>query len=909
MRSAIVKNTLREIRSTFGRFFAIMAIIALGVGFFTGVRITTPAMIDTINRFLEEQQFYDYRLLSAVGWQEEDIDFFRKQKDVRFAEGAYSLDFIRAGLNEHVVKAHSLTEGVNSIKLTEGRMPENENECIAETGKATVGSQITLADSNPDSVKNRLKTNTFTVVGLADSPLYINFERGNTSLGNGEIKTFVYLPKEAFNIEVYTEAYIRFDQDHTIYSDEYEEYMDGREKQWESLTDSRAKLQSDKIYKEAEQKLNDSKAEFEDKRNEGKQQLDEAKQKIDDGKAELDRQLEELEKIKDVMPEQYASGKEQYDSAYAEYENGLKEYETSLADYEKQIKDGKAEIEKGEKELAKLQKAETYVLDRNTNIGYACFESDSDIVAQVAKVFPVFFILVAALVCMTTMSRMVEDQRTQIGILKALGYSEGTVMGKFMFYSGLAAVIGCAGGYAAGSYLFPRIIWKTYTLMYLPLPVRYIFSRDLAVIALTVSLLCSVGVTWSSCRAELSETAAELMRPKAPKPGKRVLLEYIGFIWNHISFLHKVSIRNIFRYKKRLFMMILGIGGCTALLITGFGLKDSIAGFADTQYDEIQVADASAVLRNTGTEMPEDLETTLAENTTDHTLLYTGSWDLLYGKKVKSVTIYAAESFENMDNYFVLRDMKGKKLKAPSEGEAVISHSIADRYGIQVGGMMKLRDEDMRELNVKVTGIFENHVYNVVFLGIGTMNEQLDTETELNCAFLNFRKDMDINEASAAVSKNSHVMQMMVFDNLKTRLGKMMGSLDYIVLVVIVCAAGLAFIVLYNLTNINITERVREIATIKVLGFFHRETSSYVMRENLALTAMGTAVGAGAGIFLHRFVMDQIKVDLVDFSAKILRESFLYSIALTFLFNFIVSLFMEIKLVRINMAESLKSVE
>ncbi|MBR6837251.1 MAG: ABC transporter permease, partial [Oscillospiraceae bacterium] len=319
MRSAIVKNTLREIRSTFGRFFAIMAIIALGVGFFTGVRITTPAMTDTINRFLEEQQFYDYRLLSAVGWQEEDIDFFREQKDVRFAEGAYSIDFISAGLNEHVMKAHSITEGVNSVKLTEGRMPENENECIAERGKATVGSQIFLAESNPDSVRSRLKTDTFTVVGLADSPLYINFERGNTSLGNGEIKTFVYLPKEAFNIEVYTEAYIRFDQDHTIYSDEYEEYMDGREKQWKSLTDSRAKLQSDKIYEEAKQKLNDGKAEFEEKRNEGKQQLDEAKQKIDDGKAELDRQLEELEKIKDVMPEQYAYGKEQYDSAYSEY--------------------------------------------------------------------------------------------------------------------------------------------------------------------------------------------------------------------------------------------------------------------------------------------------------------------------------------------------------------------------------------------------------------------------------------------------------------------------------------------------------------------------------------------------------------------------------------------------------------
>ena len=909
MGKAVRKNALREIRGTFGRFFAIMAIIALGVGFFTGVRITTPAMVNTVNRFLDENQFYDYRLLSALGWKEEDIADFRSRSDVRYAEGAYSLDIITAGKNEYVMRLHSITENINGIKLVEGRMPQSSDECLIEAGKVSVGNRIYLSDDNSDTVKNALSHDMFNIVGSVDSSLYINFERGNSSVGNGEIRAFVYLPEDAFNLDVYTEAYVRFNQDHDIYSDEYDDYMDGREEQWEKIAQSRADLRFEEIYGEAEKKLDDGREELEKNRKDGREKLDEAKKGLDDGKAQLDEQLAQLEQIRDIMPEQYSSGMEQYNAALADYESGLSDYENSLAEFENQINDAEEELRNGENELAKLKKPDTYVLGRNTNIGYACFESDSDIVAQVARVFPVFFILVAALVCMTTMSRMVEEQRTQIGVLKALGYSEGTVMGKYMFYSGTAAVIGCVLGYGAGTYIFPKIIWKSYELMYLKLPIHYLFSEKLALIAILVSLVCSIGVTWFSCRIELAETAAALMRPKAPKAGKRVLLERVDFIWKRLKFLKKVSIRNIFRYKKRLFMMILGIGGCMALLLTGFGIKDSIAGFADTQYDEIQVADASAALRNVENEPPEDLLTVLNENTKNHTLLYTGAWDLLYGKRVKSVTINAVESFEDMDKYFVLRDMNGESIAPPVEGEAVVSHSIAERYGIEKGSTMRLRDENMRELNVKVTGIFENHVYNVVFMRKDTMETQLGEKLPLNYAFINFEEGADENLVSAEISKNSYIMQLLRFDVLKERLSKMMSSLDYIVLIVIICAAGLAFIVLYNLMNINITERVREIATIKVLGFFRRETSAYVLRENLALTAMGIAAGSVAGVFLHRFVMAQIKVDLVDFSVRILPVSFLYSVVLTFIFNFAVDLFMELKLERINMAESLKSIE
>ena len=909
MGSAVRKNALREIRGTFGRFFAIMAIIALGVGFFTGVRIVTPAMVNTVNEFLDENQFYDYRLLSSIGWEEEDVEDFKSRPEVRCAEGSYTLDILTAGSREYVLRAHSLTDNINGIRLKEGRLPQNENECVIENGKFKIGGTITLSEDNSDSVKNALKSDKFIIVGSADSSMYINFERGTTSVGNGEISAFVYLPKEAFDLDVYTEVYVRFAQDLEIYSDEYETFMEGRDKQWEDYCRERADLRFDRLYSEADDKLSDGRAELEKNRADGQEKLDKAKSDLDSGKAQLDEQLAQLEQIKDIAPDQYSAGMEQYNAAYADYEKGLADYESSKADFDKQIADAEAELKKGENDLSSLKKPDIYVLDRNTNIGYACFESDSEIVAQVARVFPIFFILVAALVCMTIMSRMVEEQRTQIGVFKALGYSEGTVMGKFIFYAGLAAIIGCVLGYSLGTYIFPKIIWKTYTLMYIQLPIGYLFDKQLALIALAVSLICSVGVTWFSCRVELSETAASLMRPKAPKAGKRVLLEYVTPVWKRLKFLQKVSIRNIFRYKKRLFMMILGIGGCTALLVTGFGLKDSIAGFAETQYSEIQVADASANLRNVGDVLPEELTNVLNENTEDYTLLYTGAWDLLYGKKVKSVTVNAADSFENMERYFDLHTVKGEKLIPPAEGEAIVSHSIAERYGIKKGSMMKLRDENMRELNVKVTGVFENHVYNVVFLGRETMEKQLGESVPVNYAFLNFKEGADTYKTTAALSKNGNITAVMVFADLKERLSKMMSSLDYIVLIVIVCAAGLAFIVLYSLTNINITERVREIATIKVLGFFRHETSSYVLRENLALTAFGTVVGLGVGILLHAFVMAQIRVDLVDFSVRILPKSFLFSTLLTFLFNFIVDLFMVLKLERINMAESLKSIE
>ena len=1134
MKSVMKKTSVREIKGTLGRFMAILAIIALGTGFFTGVRITTPAMVNMFDEYLKEHEFYDFRLVSTLGWEDENIENFKNQKDVKYAEGSQSFDvlYITDMKEEAVLKTHTLTENINKIILKEGNMPKNPDECIIDSKlDIAVGTKIKVSDETPEDTRDSLKYKEFTVVGKADSPYYINFERGTTSIGTGSISGFVCIMPDAVDRDYYSEVFVKFNHDMSIYSDEYEEFSDRKTDEWENIAQEQADLRYDKILSDAEDELSDGKSELADKKQDGQQELDDAKKELDDGKKELDDAQQELKdaekeisdnqkklddakkelddskkelddakkKIDDGQKEldnakiqlddskkllddsekelvdgqaqfddgerqlndaweqfyagenalnakeaelemqennfnaQYGSlmgmlsflpeeqqamltagqaqieeGKRQIESARAEleasrqelekqqqildekrqelengwaefndgkiqYENGLAEYQKSLAEFENGKKDyedglekwqdgqkeynegleklenGKKEYEDGlkeyqdglneyndglaeyndglkefdekiadaekkitdaENEIADIKAPDVYVLGRNTNIGYACFENDSEIVAQVAKVFPIFFILVAALVCMTTMTRMVEEQRTQIGVFKALGYSEASIMGKFMFYSGSAALIGCIFGYGAGTWLFPKVIWMTYKLMYTPLDINYMFDWKLAAMALGASLLCSIGITWLSCRYELSETAANLMRPKAPKAGKRVFLEYIPFIWNRMKFLYKVSVRNIFRYKGRFFMMIVGIGGCTALLLTGFGLKDSVAGFADVQYGEIQTADASVSFKSDKNgNVPVKLKNKLDEVSKEYIINHNSSWDLVYKNKTKSISLVAPENFNNMDKFMNFRDMDLNPLEYPEMGEALVSHSISDRYKVKTGDEIVLRNENMQELHLKVKGVFENHVYNYIFINSETLSNQLGENVEFNGGYINFPRNTDEYKAAAEIAKLSDVTGVTVFDELRTRMGNMMSSLDYVVILVIACAAGLAFIVIYNLTNINITERVREIATIKVLGFFRRESSAYVLRENIALTAIGTVFGIFLGMFFHSFVMKQIVVDMVDFKSRILPMSFVYSIIMTFVFNFIVNLFMEIKLEKINMAESLKSVD
>ena len=509
------------------------------------------------------------------------------------------------------------------------------------------------------------------------------------------------------------------------------------------------------------------------------------------------------------------------------------------------------------------------------------------------------------------MNRMIEEQRTQIGVLKALGYSEASIMGKYLFYSGSAAISGSLVGYFFGTWFFPYVIWIAYSSMYDVADILYVFDAGVLVFSLVVSILCSMGVTYISCKNELSEVAAELMRPKAPKAGKRIFLEYIPFIWKPMKFLHKVSYRNVFRYKKRFFMMVIGISGCTGLLVTGFGVQDSIANIANDQYGRIQVVDINVMMSDEVDETTDAMVQKVAgERMTDYVYVMEKSIDLTTEEAVKSISLVAVDEKDDISPYVILPDEEtGEILDYPGLGECILSNKIAKTYDLSVGDTVIFRDENNHSMELKLSGIAENYLYNFVYITTQTYEACLGEKPEIKSIYMNLAEGVDPHQMTADFMKEETVASAMVSSDSKERFTSMIESLDLLIVVITVCAGCLAFIVLYNLTNINITERIREIATIKVLGFYRNETASYVFRENLILTAFGAIAGLFLGKLFHAFVMSQVQVDQVSFAIRILPKSYLYSVVLTFVFAVLINFCMTGKLDRVSMTESLKSVD
>lgn len=673
---------------------------------------------------------------------------------------------------------------------------------------------------------------------------------------------------------------------------------------------------NDKVLREAEEELQAAKDEIKKAREEledGKAQLEQAKIDLEDGRKELADGRSELAKAKADLADarvELEDGKTDLEDGRKELDDGKQEYEDAKTEFEEEVQDAQKKIDDAQIELDDIEEPKEYVLTRNTNIGYACYESDSNIVAGIADVFPIFFFLVAALVCMTTMNRMVEEQRTQIGVLKALGYGNGAIMGKFLFYAGSAAFVGAVAGYAVGSLLFPKVIWIGYNIMYSMGEIQYYFDGLLAVLSIAAALLCSVGAAYFSCRYELYSEPANLIRPKAPKGGKRIFLERITFIWSRMKFLHKVSMRNLVRYKKRFFMMVIGISGCTALLVTGFGVKESITNVADMQYDEIQMFDIEIAFTDGVDEAKADKLTEQMEEQFEAVAFrYEESVDMDFNGKTKSVYLEIPENVEEIGLFLSLHTKEGEEIPYPSKGEAVLTAKIAENMGIKAGDAITLRDSDMNELRVKVSALCENFVYNYIYICKDTYEEQLGIQPEYKSAYAITLQDVDVHEAAAMVSDRKDVLSVNVIQDMRERIGTMMESVDYIVALIIVCAGSLAFIVLYNLTNINITERIREIATIKVLGFYPMETADYVFRENMVLTGIGALAGLALGKWLHWFVMHHINIDMISFKTVITSSGYMLSLLYTFGFAMFVNVIMFFKLEKINMAESLKSIE
>jgi putative ABC transport system permease protein len=1079
MRRAIIKDTYREIRHTFSRFLSIFFIVLLGVSFFAGIKSTCPDMKLTADKYFDDYSLMDIRVLSTLGLTDADLAAVRNIPGVERAMPAYSMDFlVSINQKDTVVKAISLEDttspahtGINGVKLVDGRMPKAPNECLGERGRIfnqemDIGSVLTLKSGTDKDIGENLKNTVFTVVGIVETPYYISFERGTSSIGSGNVNCFIMIPQENFKLDYYTDIYatVRGAAEKPCYDDGYKDTVEPVTTALEDISGEREQARYREVVDEANDKLSDSKAELADAEEEQRAQLadalrklGDAKEKIDDGEKEIDdnqaefhkqidkakdklnagysrlkegekeyrkqsalyvaakkqaakefpaaeekikateRQLAESEAALNLLkykltndptltPEQKAmlaaqiaageaqlsAGKAQLEAAKAElagrkkelkeagaklkaakklldssraklsasrakllreqkktqekidrarldlrdakeeYARGQKDYDRAKLDSDEKIGDARRKIADGERDISEIEQPEWYVLDRDTNPGFVEYGQAADRMDAIAQVFPVFFILVTALVCLTTMTRMVDEQRTYIGTLKALGYSKAAIAGKYLAYAALASITGSVAGVFLGFAIFPTVISNAYAIMYTLPHVINEFNVPYAVVSIVFAVLTTSFTAWAACYRELKEVPASLMRPKAPRPGKRIFLERIPIIWSKFNFSRKITMRNIFRYKRRFAMTVFGIAGCMALMLSGFGLKDSITSIASKQFDELYRYNLSIQLED-GPNSVKDVSELLQRDSRikESMLAKEQNITVLKGDAEKDATLFVPESAEKLPGFIALRDRESGKNVAFADGGVLLTEKLASKIGASPGDTVTIEDADHNRRDARVSGITENYVSHYVYMSPAYYTALFREEPEFREAFAKTSGTDEAfeNALSTDIMKNGAVSSLRFTTNISRDFNDIIKSLYYVVLVLIVSAGALAIVVLYNLTNINIMERLREIATIKVLGFYDMEVSAYVFRENIILTAIGMAIGVFFGIYLHKFIVVTAEVDYVMFGRDIFYTSYLYSVLLTVFFTGIVNFAMFFRLKRIDMVESLKSVD
>lgn len=632
-------------------------------------------------------------------------------------------------------------------------------------------------------------------------------------------------------------------------------------------------------------------------------ELDDARKEIEDARVQLADAAAELEDARRTIAEKTQ-----------ELRDGEIEYADAKAEADEKLADARQEIEDAEAKLNDIEEGEWYVWDRGRNVSFASFDSNSTKLAALAKVFPVFFFLVAALVVSTTMTRMVEEERLQIGTMKALGYTPGAIMQKYLLYALSAAAAGAVFGLVLGFFVFPRVIWTAYQMMYYTPVFLSPWRWDVGLLAGGSLIAIAMAATWSACRTTLHEYPAALMRPRAPKAGKRILLERVTFLWRRLPFTYKVTCRNLLRYKKRFWMTVIGVAGCTALLVTGFGISDSLNSIVTKQFGEIYHYDLLTAV-------------TSAEDTREGP-----AHDYLYNSDVftSSLTVFTQqveqelEDGSTVDYYYMVpedvdafagfADLHNRQTGEPTPLEqegVVLTEKLASTLNVKPGDTVTLEDADGNEARFTVTGVCEHYVYNYVYMSAASYAEGFGQEPDWNAVMSQMadNSQQGRDAVSAKLLAMDEVASLNFTADSMAMVLNMLESIDAVVVLIIVCAACLAFVVLYNLTNINIAERVKEIATIKVLGFYDREVDAYVNRESVILTLIGALFGLAGGVALHKFVILTVEVDAVMFGRDIQPMSFVYALALTFLFSLFVNLFMGRKLKQISMVESMKAPE
>ena len=914
----LLLDVRREIRHSRKRFLSLFLLSALAVAFLSGLRTTAPDMEYTADLYYKAQNLMDLQLVSTVGWSEENLREISALEGVRQAEGEKRVDATYENLT---VSMLSLPQTISLPKLTQGRFPSALGECVAEGRMMErqglqVGDVITVSPGGNDA--DTLEDKTYTIVGTVDSPMYISLTRGSSSIGTGQVSGVIFILPSEFTQDYYTNIYLTLadTQGLEAYTDRYDDAVDGFvesiQDRIEEISENRAKT----LRSDGEKELADAEDAYQKAVKKTEESLGEAEQELAEARAQLDEGWAEYEKYK-ARGLTFFTIRSALMEKEEEYRQGQHAYERSKETAEARLSQAKDKIQEAKEQLADLGDGECYLLTRNENIGYAGYQSDAERMGNLARVFPVIFFLVAALATLTTVTRMVEENRSEIGSLKALGFSGGQVAVKYVGYTTAASAAGGILGAVAGCLTIPQVIFGAWGMMYTLPAMTYRFQPGICIIAILMAVLASTGTAALTCMTTLQESPASLMRPRAPKPGHRVWLEHIPFIWKRLSFITKVTVRNLFRYKQRFWMTVIGIMGCTALLTTGFGLHDSIFDILTKQYDEISRYNATVGLADDVTrEEVEEIEETLEES--GEVTVWCDGYQALTdayanGEHLERVYLHVTEDEDKFREFFTLRHRNNSEAVTFPKDGVLLSEKMATMLQVKKGDEIELRLPDERRITVTVADVVENYVYHYCYMSENYYEKLTGEKPEKNIIMVRYADGEDTEEAADRLSTELMQLEGVTaysrIDTIREQMTESMNSINYSVIIIILSAAALAFVVLYNLTNINITERKRELATLKVLGFQDGETAAYVYRETIVLTGLGIIAGLVAGGFLHAWLITTVEVSYVMFGRAVSVHSYVYAALLTIVFSLTVNLMAHGAIARIDMVESLKSVE
>lgn len=1005
----LYRNTFKKIKKSLGRYLSLMMIVFVGVGFYAGIEVTAPSLRNSAHNYYIDHSLFDLKIISTLGLTDSDISALEKIENVEFAIGSRTADVL---VNENVLRIHELDSEMNTITLSEGRLPKDKNELVGDSRYFSLGETLYIQDNE------MLNTNTYTIVGLTQSVLYISDEYGSSTLGNGIVNRFAFAMEDAFILEEYSEIYLRVKGSDEHYTSEYyNQIIDDIEAQlvtvretqilqrwnslreeglteiqknqqdlnveiekatvefenaWSEINANELKLQSgwdqlnqqqshlDEQYKQQTNIFNNSQAEID----QGYLQLRDSLKMLESSPETLVQDIKQTEttlidlnnqlanmvetdlgyyeilervqglNVKLATMKQIQIGLENLESSQKELNEGIKLFKDSIkdaqskidqarselrlnsynltnaketlkqseADYNQEIFDAQSKIDEALIKIETLEKPKWHILTRDTIGAYKEFESSVDVISTIAQVFPIFFILISLLMTSNSMSRMVNEERSEIGALTSLGYTNTQISLTYCLYALSVSIIGVLFGFIVGSLTIPPLIFTTFGNFIIPKP-QITFNYSVLFASMIIACTVLVGVALKATSKTLNTTPAALLRPLPPKHGKVNILERLPLIWNRLSFNWKVTFRNIFRYKKRALMTLIGVSGCTALLLVGFGLRDSIKGIETVQYKEIFKYSTLVTFDDSISEGDVEILEVLAEfDIKDYMVIHQDPVTLKSSNsQIDAYRITPLDS-DKLNRYFGLRNPENGE-EIDHVNKTLVSYKLMDILNISSGDTITLIDGDYSEKSIKIDGRFENYISHFIF-----MSPENNNNLSYNSIVLSHSLE-DTDALSHALVNKLNAINITHSDVLAQAIRDTNASLDGVIVLIVAIAALLALVVLYNLTSINISERMREIATLKVLGFSDKEANNYIYREANLLSILSIFVGLVLGKILHKYVLTVVEGTGMMFFNSINVKSYLLSFFITLIILRIMQ-FITFKVIQtINMIEALKSVE